>query len=150
MNPEAGSVTTTTASPPNDDVEREQREARAKENRIHERRAWKMFALRYQRCVELAETVWNERLDDAQEVQTKLAVDMRDRFTAPLMTQGGQVIPPRDKGIPVPMFTPRDRVQFIKEVATALNISAEKMGLVVLWTAGDVSDDDDAADPQRP
>ena len=98
-----------------------------------ERLAWWKLRAVYERCIAIAEQVWEERLDTAQCVQQNLAEEMRDRTR----TQSADTGLPSERQplyrasveIPVPLFTPRDRQQFIKEVATTLLIEANRRGL---------------------
>ena len=100
-----------------------------KEAALRERRAWAELYHSYDRCVVIAESVWDERLNEAQEAQQVVAERMRDRTIDPI---DRSVFPgtttflsdPREASIHVPLFTPRDRLQFIKEVATTLFIEA--------------------------
>lgn len=82
-----------------------------------ERADWAEMQHVYERCVAIAEKVWQEKIDTASAQQQTLAEQMRDRVWP---TSYG--VYPRE--IPVPLFTPRDRVQFVKEVATTLFIEA--------------------------
>ena len=91
-------------------------------SRVEERRRWAEFHRRYERCVAIAEAIWEDRPDAAQLVQQRLAEDMRDRRREGILPME----------IPVPLFTPRDREQFIKEVATHLNIEANRQNLSAL------------------
>lgn len=107
----------------------------------YERAQWKQLREVYRRCVAIAEDVWAEKLDQAQAEQILLAEEMRDRAeavetpqtvtadprymvkgTAEVFTPPATQWIPRE--IPVPLFTPRDRLQFIKECAVALFIEA--------------------------
>lgn len=90
--------------------------------RIAERARWAEFQRIYDRCVAIADATWSDRLDSAQLVQNDLAEGMRDR-------RRDGVVPAE---IPVPLFTPRDREQFIKEVAATLLISADRRNLTAL------------------
>jgi hypothetical protein len=94
-----------------------------------ERRRWWELAETYRRCVQIAGETWETDLDIAQLEQRELAIAMRDR-TAPGVRATGKTYD-ADKHIPVPLFTPRDRVQFLKEVATTLLISADRQNLPV-------------------
>ncbi len=119
----------------------------------YERAGWRQLRETYRRCVLIAEEEWRERLDKAQEEQQQLAEDMRDRAVS-IQTQidasvGGKADQFRVKGEPadrspvfvpgpvhvetreivVPLFTPRDRVQFIKEAAVTLLIEAGRRQL---------------------
>ena len=100
--------------------------------KVEERRRWWELRAVYERCVAIADQVWTERLDAAQLTQQKLAEEMRDRKPSRevFTEQGALLATVRDPAeIPVPLFTPRDRQQFIKEVATTLLIEANRRGL---------------------
>lgn len=99
-------------------IEAEQKKRVAQ--KLEERRRWWELRAVYERCVAIADQVWNERLAVAQIAQEAIAQGMRDRGSEG--NAGGL-------GIPVPLFTPRDREQFIKEVATTLLIEANRRGL---------------------
>lgn len=122
--------------------EDEARARRAKEI-ANERRQWVEARAIYEQSLLLVEAVWSPRLDAAQFAQQQLAEEMRDRGpngAAPLFhvtdaittatgEQGAQLLTAE---IPVPLFTPRDRVQFLKEATTAFLIFGEKRGLQAL------------------
>lgn len=91
--------------------------------RLEERRRWAEFQRIYERCVAIADVTWNDRLDAAQFAQESIAQMMRDR------TEFEGTV---ERAIPVPLFTPRDREQFIKEVAATLLISADRRGLTAM------------------
>lgn len=106
--------------------------------RVEERRRWAEMARVYSRCVQLAEAEWSDRLDAAQAIQQRLAEEMRDRMRALTERQKDGLVAAGDMDlartlalvdIPVPLFTPRDRLQFLKEVTTALLIEAGKRNL---------------------
>lgn len=80
-----------------------------------ERNAWLTLWRTYERCVEISERVWEKKLDAAQLQQAELAGGMHRR----------------ESEIQVPSFTPRDRAQFVKEVAATLLISADRRQLNV-------------------
>jgi hypothetical protein len=107
---------------PGSPEELEARAAADKALRAEERAGWLMLWHTYERCIEIAERVWDEKLDVAQFTQDSLAQGMRDRGAEG--NAGGLAIP-------VPLFTPRDRMQFIKEVAAHLNIEAGHRHLTV-------------------
>lgn len=95
-----------------------------------ERRAWAELYHTYDRCVVIAESLWDKRLDDATAQQQALTEAMRDRMVEfPYMGVGDL----RHSEILVPLFTPRDRLQFIKEVAATLLISADRKNLTALY-----------------
>ena len=96
-----------------------------------ERSRWRELYGMYERCVEISETIWGERLDAAQEVQQGIAERMRDRgMQIPGNAPFAAHVNPHGE-IPVPLFTPRDRQQFVKEVAATLLISADRRNLTV-------------------
>lgn len=103
------------------------------ERKLEERRRWAELQRTYERCLVIADDVWSERLDAAQQAQQGLAEQMRDRGsrTETVAGKSYEVYPALDREIPVPLFTPRDRQQFIKEVATTLLIEANRRGLTV-------------------
>lgn len=94
--------------------------------RIEERRKWAEFQRIYDRCVAIAEATWNARLDAAQQVQQRLAEEMRDRTRA--HPPFGDV----PVEIPAPLLTPRDRVEFIARATHALMMGAEKRNLTAM------------------
>lgn len=110
----------------------------------HERRKWREARAIYEQTLQLVEQIWGDRLNAAQLKQQNLAEEMRDREAVTVIENTdshttdaswpGQA--PRseifDRGIPVPLFTPRDRVQFLKEATTAFLIFGEKRGLQAL------------------
>jgi hypothetical protein len=108
--------------------EQAERARRDEQSRRRERADWLQLYRIYERCVEIAEVVWGAKLETASAQQQTLAEQMRDR-----MIQDPSWPGPIHHEIPVPLFTPRDRIQFIKEVAVSLNISAEHKGLTVLF-----------------
>jgi hypothetical protein len=108
------------------DTEKEQRQRIAA--KVEERRRWAELREVYLRCVAIAEQAWNERLDAAQATQQQLAEQMRDREESRHYTDG-KLVAVNPGEIPVPLFTPRDRQQFLKEVAATLLISADRRNL---------------------
>lgn len=107
----------------NEEARAAHRETQRRVNAQRERADWAELQHIYERCVAIAEHLWNDRLAIAQHQQYKLAEAMRDRVTP----YGSP------KEIPVPLFTPRDRLQFLKEVSTALLIDAGKRNLRALY-----------------
>ena len=108
-----------------------------------ERNEWLQLWRIYERCVDIAHKVWDAKLDAASAQQQTLAEQMRDRNKwnntpeeVPL-----EYVSALDGAIPVPLFTPRDQLQFIKEVAVNLTISAGQRGLSIRfpkeWTPRD-------------
>lgn len=97
--------------------------------RIAERARWAEFTRIYDRCVAIADSIWGERLDSAQVVQQQLAEGMRDRGVRFLMGEKPSDLLRTDGAINVPLFTPRDREQFIKEASVTLFIEACKRNL---------------------
>jgi len=92
-----------------------------------ERSEWLQFWRIYERCVDIAHKVWDAKIEDATAQQRELAKSMRDRLHPYIPGPGmGERV---DAGIPVPLFTPRDRLQFLKEVSAHLNIEAGHRGL---------------------
>ena len=114
-----------------------------KEALLRERRAWAELYHIYDRCVAIAETVWDERLDSAQGVQHTLAEQMRERGARRYDDPNGEPRVTEGLSIPVPLFTPRDRLQFLKEVAATLLISADRRNLTALYK-------DAIGEPQTP
>jgi hypothetical protein len=92
--------------------------------KVEERRKWRELRDTYERCVLIAKQVWSAELTEAEIEQKILAEQMRDRLPC-----AGAVIPGQNAEIPTPLFTPRDRLQFLKEVATTLLISADRRNL---------------------
>lgn len=78
-----------------------------------ERASWAELGEVYRRCKRLAMDEWQEHLDRTEVTQQTLVKEM-NRLTPP---------------IPAPLFTPRDRVQFLKEATVALFIEAGKRNL---------------------
>lgn len=89
-----------------------------------ERDDWLQLYRIGQRCIEIADKLWGQRLADASAAQQTLSEQMRDR-------QSADPLGPVHHEIPVPLFTQRDRAQFIKEVAATLLISADRRNLSV-------------------
>lgn len=114
----------------------EKRARTLKAAKDREREDWRQLYRRYSRCVDIATGIWMSRLEIAAAQQQALAEQMRDREVI------GQEV--RRSEIPVPLFTPRDRWQFIKEVATALNITAERAGLTVRFPKEPVTEPEPA------
>ncbi|HEX9239230.1 MAG TPA: hypothetical protein VF910_01070 [Candidatus Bathyarchaeia archaeon] len=122
-------------------------EARAKKAEMEkhmasvERSEWLQLWRIYERCVDIAHKVWDAKLDAASAQQEALALEMRDRGAAKYKDAEGRERDDDVFGIPVPLFTPRDRLQFIKEVAVNLNITAGQRGLSIRfpkeWTPKD-------------
>lgn len=110
---------------------------RERERRIaalQERADWVQLYRIYERCVGIAEKIWNEKLETAAAQQQALAEAMRDRYR--LVPDGNpEMFAPKRQGveIPVPLFTPRDRLQFVKEVGATLLISADRRQLTALY-----------------
>lgn len=107
--------------------------------RIAERARWAEFQRIQERCIAIAEAIWNPRLDIAEAKQRRLAEEMRDRtFTSGgAITDYGESLRTEgyageEKAIPVPLLTPRDRQQFIKEVAAGYSIDARYRNLGAL------------------
>lgn len=105
-----------------------------------ERRAWLTLWRTYERCVEISELVWKSKLEEASAQQQTLAEQMRDRTVIgePVKYVAGNGVTQavthlQDGAIPVPLFTPRDRAQFVKEVAATLLISADRQNLHVYF-----------------
>ena len=131
--------------------------ARAAAAKKNERAEWAQLYRIYERCVEIAEKVWTDRLDAAQITQQQLTEEMRDRApeirSKPSTTMGTLTAATElelvDRSIPVPLFTPRDRLQFLKEATATLFIEAgsRNRNLTVLF-AKEVPDA--PAEPQAP
>ena len=112
------------------------------ELRRRERAKFRSLRETYVACKLLAEQVWGEELDKAAKEQQELAERMRDR--GGLVTEGeDETWLQSAREIHVPLFTPRDRLQFIKEATVAIKMAAEKMG-VVLTSPLAVEDPSDA------
>lgn len=95
--------------------------------KVDERRRWAELARTYARCLDIVEQVWTERLNGAQLTQQVLAEEMRDRHAENPQAREWS----RESSIPVPLFTPRDRQQFLKEATATLLISADRRNLTV-------------------
>ena len=127
--------------------ELEKRAELERTQRAEERAAWANLYHVYTRCVEIAEKVWEGKLAVAKMDQQVLAEMMRDRVTG---DHSGAVSRDVHSEIPVPLFTPRDRMQFIKEVGATLLISADKRNLMVRFPK-EVSDAETKSEaPQEP
>lgn len=113
-----------------------QRAIRLKQ-KIAERRAWAEYQRTYERCKAIAEAVWQKDLDDASAQQQALAEAMRDRTSGPA-DPAVLMFAPREASIHAPLFTPRDRLQFLKEATTNLMIGTERRGLTVTPEVKDV------------
>lgn len=94
-----------------------------------ERRRWWELEETYRRCVAIADTIWRSRLVDAAAEQDALAIEMRNLIAKGKRATGAEY--EIDKGIPVPLLTPRDQLQFVKEVAATLLISTDRRNLPV-------------------
>lgn len=114
--------------------------ARREEAKRVERMQWAQLYHIYERCVGIAAKVWDTKLDAAQATQRALAEEMRDRDVPHATMDDDGKIHLTDAQIPVPLFTPRDRLQFIKEVAAGLSIDARYRGLTVQFPREDVTD----------
>ena len=103
---------------------------REKERIQHERLRWWELEEAARRCIAISEHLWDERLTAAVSAQRQLAETMRDRTSHGTRADGVTKYE-IDRGVPVPLFTPRDRLQFLKEFATTLLISARQQQLPV-------------------
>src|SRR2546421_10989831 len=112
--------------PPSD----KQIEAREKERVQHERLRWWELEEAARRCIAISEHLWDERLAAAIAAQRQLAETLRDRTSQGTRADGVTKYE-IDRGVPTPVFTPRDRLQFLKEFATTLLISARQQQLPV-------------------
>ena len=114
---------------PRTEDERRNREA------ARERKEWAELYHIYERCVGIAEKIWKDKLDTAAAQQQALSENMRDR--EPLWAKAadwpGAPTMMMDRSIPVPLFTPRDRLQFVKEASATLLISADRRNLTALY-----------------
>jgi len=130
--------------------EMEKRAELERTQRAEERAAWANLYHVYTRCVEIAEKVWEGKLAVAKLDQQQLAETMRDRSAQIALTVPENALDVVDASIPVPLFTPRDRMQFIKEVGATLLISADKRNLMVRFPK-EVSDAETKSEaPQEP
>lgn len=125
---------------PDSDEARAKEAARLAHLKAVERAEWLALWRTYERCVEISELVWSAKLEKASAQQQELAIQMRaHRINEPVPPSvvereiTGYLIEQRDGSIPVPLFTPRDRVQFVKEVAATLLISADRQNLHVYF-----------------
>lgn len=99
----------------------------------HERRKWREARAIYEQTLQLVEQIWGDRLNAAQLKQQNLAEEMRDRRVPLSASDPGDLEGALwGREIPVPLFTPRDRLQFLKEATTAFLIFGEKRGLQAL------------------
>lgn len=96
-----------------------------------EREQWREFQEVYRRCRAIAVGEWTAILEAASAQQQALAEAMRDRMAFG-WNVGGVQTGGEQREIPVPLFTPRERWQFIKEVTTALMIDARQRGLTAI------------------
>lgn len=94
-----------------------------------EDKRWAEAEAIYARCKDTMERIWKDALDAAVEAQRNLAETMRDRTYVAIQGDIDHVV--MDRSIPVPLFTPRDRVQFLKEATVAFFIAADKRNLTV-------------------
>src|SRR5437868_6844961 len=76
-----------------------------------ERRRWWELRECYARCVQIARDEWNAELERATAEQEALATRMRDRIREGTRATGVKY--EVDYGIPAPLLTPRDRLQFV-------------------------------------
>jgi hypothetical protein len=113
-----------------------------------ERARWIELRDIYARCIAIAELLWDERLIEAALKQQQLAETMRDRSLT-VETQTERMVDPRyavkgqpptmtipgastvGREIPVPLFTPRDRLEFLGREAAKLLIYAERRNFTV-------------------
>lgn len=117
--------------PPEQWPEQTARDRVRREKAERERKDWAELYHIYERCVGIAEKIWKEKLDTAAAQQQTLAEQMRDRCHVGVV--GGFNYAAADGEIPVPLFTPRDRLQFVKEVGATLLISADRRNLTALY-----------------
>lgn len=122
----------------NEQAEERQRRAELEATRrrveaARERTDWAELKHIYERCVAIAEKVWTAKLDTAAAQQQALAEAMRDR--GGIWYQDANAEPRVIEGqeIHVPLFTPRDRLQFLKEASVSLLISADRRNLTALY-----------------
>lgn len=92
-----------------------------------ETKRWTELSATYQQCLQVAIETWGTHIGLASMAQQRLAEEMRDRRID--VGEPERITLPHD--IPVPLFTPRDRLQFLKEATTAIFIEAGKRGLNV-------------------
>jgi len=95
-----------------------------------ERRVWWQLEEAARRCIAISEHLWDERLTAAVGAQRHLAETMRDRTSQGTRADGVTKYE-IDRGVPVPLFTPRDRLEFLARFATTLLISARQQQLPV-------------------
>lgn len=98
-----------------------------------ERAEWLQLQHIYERCIAIGEKVWGDKLKIAAAQQQTLAEQMRDRGTVYYVNIEGQRRMIEGPSIPVPLFTPRDRVQFLKEVGATLLIDARSHNLTAYY-----------------
>jgi hypothetical protein len=99
----------------------------------NEAKAWKALAATYAQCVEIAIQQWDPLIGIASMAQEKKALEMRDRAIDVGVEPGSGAVfgGTALAEIHVPLFTHRDRLQFLKEVSVTLLIEASKRGLSV-------------------
>lgn len=128
---------------PDSAEEKEKRAAAERHMAAVERNEWLQLWRIYERCVDIAHKVWDAKLDAASAQQQTLAEQMRDRAVMRIADGPADdaTLTEEERAIAVPLFTPRDRLQFIKEVAVNLTISAGQRGLSIRfpkeWTPKD-------------
>src|SRR5437588_1104872 len=131
-------------SQPTSDKQNGAREAARVNERVqHERLRWWELEESARRCIAVSEHLWDERLTAAISAQRQLAETMRDRTSHGTRADGVTKYE-IDRGVPVPLFTPRDRLQFLKEFATTLLISARQQQLPVTPEASREAQPDEA------
>ena len=108
----------------------------------NETKSWAALEAMSEQCVQISERIWTKRLMDASAEQQALAETMRDRDWM-LSLDDHNIAHEVGKAIPVPLFTPRDRVQLIKEYAVHLGITAAQRGL-------SVTEPEDVGPPVKP
>src|SRR2546430_6961503 len=132
-------------SQPTSDKQDGAREAARLNERIqHERLRWWELEEAARRCIAVSEHLWDKRLAAAISAQRQLAETMRDRTSHGTRADGVTKYE-IDRGVPVPVFTPRDRLQFVKEFATTLLISARQQQLPVTPEASREAEPNEAA-----
>ena len=96
-----------------------------------EKLRWAEYEATYRECLRIAESVWVDRLTVATLEQQKLAESMRDRVAVVIPGTGDVGDTTVDAELHVPLFTPRDRLQFLKEATAALSAGAERRNMWV-------------------
>lgn len=116
-----------------DQARQMEQDARRRVDAKRERDEWLQLYRVAERCVVLAHKLWDADLEKAAAQQQTLVEQMRDRRVPAAWSVGGMLPEEKDAAIPAPLFTPRDRLEFLKGFAVTLFIDARKSNLTVLY-----------------